>query len=208
MEADMKIKTFEDQQSLETTPFYKNIKSANYAMTHLVNLMGEDVLYVETGVFQGASLCYILQRCDNIKLAIGIDQYKSYTDEFERGSSPTFRSQEQVDKTKQRCYKNILSSGHKDKATLIEEHTSIAINHFDDNSIDFLFLDSYCSKQDVEEELERWYNKVKIGGYFAGHDWVYSGVNQSVNEFRLKYDIKSPLSVMGAEWVWKKEGNI
>jgi hypothetical protein len=53
-----------------------------------------------------------------------------------------------------------------------------------------------------------WYNKVKLNGYFAGHDWLYEDVGRSVLNFREQYDIQSTLSVYGAEWVWKKDGNI
>jgi hypothetical protein len=203
----MKIHTFNKLAEKKIYPFYKNIKSANFGLPHLINLMGPDVTYVETGVFKGDSLCHIVQRCKGIKMAIGIDQYKAYTDDFEFRKDATY-DQISVDRAKWACINNILASGSKDKMQIIEEHTSVAVDNFEDNSIDFLFLDSYCSAKDVEEELERWYNKVKINGYFAGHDWPYEGVHRSVTEFRLKYDIQSPLSVMGAEWVWLKEQNI
>ena len=53
-----------------------------------------------------------------------------------------------------------------------------------------------------------WYNKVKLNGYFAGNDWPYKGVSETVLNFREQYNIQSPLSVAGGEWVWKKDGNI
>tara|TARA_R100000951_G_scaffold60209_5_gene50608 strand:+ start:1402 stop:2016 length:615 start_codon:yes stop_codon:yes gene_type:complete len=204
----MKIHTFNRLTEKSTFPFYKNIKSANFGLVHLINLMGPDVTYVETGVFKGDSLCHIVQRCPFIKTAIGIDQYKAYVDDFESKKVSGTYNQDLVDKIKQICLNNILASGFKNKIQVIEEHTRVAVDNFEDNSIDFLFLDSYCSAKDVEEELERWYNKVKINGYFAGHDWPYEGVHRSVKEFRSKYDIQSPLSVMGAEWVWLKKENI
>ena len=82
------------------------------------------------------------------------------------------------------------------------------IKDIEDNSIDFLFLDHYLNEKDVSNSVETWYNKVKIGGYFAGHDWVYQGVKEPIIKFREKHNITSTLSVFGAEWVWKKEENI
>lgn len=204
----MKIKTFENDppQSLD---WQADPKVANYGMTHLINLMGEGVIYVETGVSNGRSIVGILQNCKNIKAAYGIDSYQPYTDEFENldHGIRVFDSA-----TLQYAYikakKRICANQHKDKVKLILEDVSVAKDHFADNSIDFLFLDHYVNKSDVEKCLVEWYNKVKIGGYFAGHDFLYRDVRRSIHEFRGRYNITSTLSVFNAEWVWKKEGNI
>jgi len=201
----MKTKTFELEKEL---PYFRHTspKAANYGMTHLINLMGDDVIYVETGVCKGGSICSIVQRCSNIKAAYGIDFYQPNTDEFE--TKKTYYDIDRQRNNYQRAKNLIQTSGHKDKITLILEDVSVAKDYFEDNSIDFLFLDHYLNESDVELCLVEWYNKVKIGGYFSGHDWVYPGVNTPIKEFREKYNISSPLSVFGAEWVWKKEENI
>ena len=179
---------------------------ANFGMTHLINLMGPNVIYVETGVHRGRSICSILQRCGNIKKAYGVDSYKSNIDTFDRHIR--FHSAENMKSSYNVAKRRIIESGHKDKVTLILEDVSIAKKYFEDNSIDFLFLDHYLNEKDVSISLETWYNKVKIGGYFAGHDYGHKGVKEPIEKFRSKYSISSPFSVYGEEWVWKKEGNI
>jgi|TARA_R110000851_G_scaffold119378_2_gene247102 hypothetical protein len=201
----MKIKTFHREPELQYN-YYGAANIANYGMTHLINLMGANITYVETGVAGGSSLSYIVQRCENIKSAYGIDHFKAFKDEF---NTPKLNfSDNQGKGLYASAKKRILSSGEKDKVTLILEHTDVALNYFDDNSIDFLFLDHYLNEKDVAESCDNWYNKVRVGGYFAGHDWPYKGVYQEVFKFRKRNNITSPLSIFGAEWVWKKEGNI
>ena len=202
----MNIITFENTPPLPLEPHFKYIKAANYLMQHLINMM-EDPIYVETGVSAGRSISFILQKCPSIKRAYGVDFWSENTDTFER-SGDTHYSQAHSDRAFLSASNRILSSGHKDKVTLIKEDVAVAVDHFEDNSIDLLFLDHYLNKKDVEECLPMWYNKVKVGGYFAGHDWIYAGVKKSVLNFREQYDIKPLLSVSGGEWVWKKDGNI
>lgn len=201
----MKIKTFNLEAEL---PYQKQVspKIANFGMAHLINLMGDDVIYVETGVHQGASIANIIQRCPNIKAAYGVDFYQPNTDVFDR---KTYHYSLEMQQTAYQKAKRIIQrSGHKDKVTLIIEDVSVAVNYFEDNSIDFLFLDHYLNDKDVANCLPMWYNKVKIGGYFAGHDWEYRGVHKPIYEFRNKHNITSPLSIFGAEWVWVKKENI
>ena len=201
----MNIISFEDKKALPTELHWKDSKAANQHMVHLINMM-KDPVYVETGVSKGRSIAFIVQRCTNIKEAWGVDFWLPNTDQFER--KETFYSKDVQEKSFASACDRVLSTGYKDKIKFIKEDVAVAASYFKDNSIDFLFLDHYLNQKDVEECLPMWYNKVKIGGYFAGHDFVYLGVKNGVFGFREQYDIQSPLSVFGGEWVWKKEGNI
>lgn len=200
-----RFKTFEKEQARPT----KQMKgvAANHGMVHLINLMGDNITYVETGVSKGVSLASIIQRCPNIKFAYGVDFYRAHIDTFERPEYQIF-TKEEIEYSYTRAKTRILESGHKDKVTLILEHTDQAVRYFVDHSIDFLFLDHYLNGKDVEIACEYWYNKVRNGGCFAGHDYVYPGVSENINKFREKYNITSPMSVHGAEWVWIKEEDI
>lgn len=202
----MNIIDFKNEESLPYEVYWKSAKAPNYGLTHLIQLMGSDVIYVETGVGKGVGLSAVLQRCDNIKIAYGVDFYRENTDYFDR--TPNTYSDSEMNFWYQRARHRILSSGMKNKVKIIKEHTSLAVDYFEDNSIDILFLDNYLSEDDVYNECKRWYNKVKIHGYFAGHDWIYDGVQNSVHKFRNENNITSPLSAWGGEWVWKKKENI
>lgn len=201
----MNIISFENREALPTEEHWKDGKTANQAMVHLINMM-KDPVYVETGVYKGRSISFIVQRCLNIKEAWGVDFWLPNTDQFEL--KETFYSEDMQKRSFETACRRAMSTGHKDKIKFIKEDVSVAASYFEDNSIDFLFLDHYLNQKDVAECLPMWYNKVKLNGYFAGHDWLYEDVGRSVLNFREQYDIQSTLSVYGAEWVWKKDGNI
>jgi tRNA A37 threonylcarbamoyladenosine dehydratase len=60
-----------------------------------------------------------------------------------------------------------------------------ASNLYDDESLDFVFLDASHEYENVKSDLIHWYPKIKYGGIIAGHDYCkeWNGVVLAVNEF-------------------------
>jgi hypothetical protein len=58
-----------------------------------------------------------------------------------------------------------------------------AVTKFADNSLDFVYLDGNHTYDFVKQDLNAWYNKVKVGGILAGHDYPLKSVKQAVDEF-------------------------
>lgn len=72
-----------------------------------------------------------------------------------------------------------------------------AVQHFPDNSLDFVFIDGNHSYSFVKEDVREWTKKVKPGGIVAGHDYKVDPVNdygviEAVNEYVEENNI-SPL---------------
>ena len=63
-----------------------------------------------------------------------------------------------------------------------------AAAQFEDNSIDFVFIDAAHEYEFVKEDIAAWYPKVKPGGLFAGHDYNWTGVHKAVSEFSQQYN--------------------
>jgi len=88
---------------------------------------------------------------------------------------------------------------------LIKDWSMGAVRRFDDEALDFVFIDSNHDYKYVKEDIGEWSKKVRKGGIVSGHDYVNGlhgityGVKQAVNEWVKKNKI-SPLFIL------KKDG--
>ena len=76
----------------------------------------------------------------------------------------------------------------------LRETSMGAVNRFDDDSLDFVFVDGNHSYDFVLEDIREWYRKVKPGGIIAGHDYKIDpendyGVIEAVNVFVAEKNI-------------------
>lgn len=73
--------------------------------------------------------------------------------------------------------------------TMISWH---AAANFEDNSVDFCYVDAGHSYNAVTSDLEAWWPKLRPGSWFAGDDYTkgYPGVQQAVWDFFGPFDIK------------------
>ncbi len=90
-----------------------------------------------------------------------------------------------------------------------------AVEEFEDNSLDFVFIDSNHDLRHVIDDLAEWSKRVRPGGIVAGHDYrkdkkagALFHVKQAVGAFTDAYGI-SPWFVLrgdrAASWMWVKE---
>ena len=170
---------------------------------HCIGLQGKDIIGAEVGLFRAESFCTILQNCSNVKMLYGIDNWKPYIDEI--GPMPMEVEEKDIDLVKFIAYNNFKWSGETSRGTIIEKDSNDAVNDFEDYSLDFVFLDSYLSYEQALNDLNTWYNKVKVGGLFAGHDWSSMMVQDAVHTFRQENNIKEHMSCFGDTWIWKKD---
>ena len=80
-----------------------------------------------------------------------------------------------------------------DRGKIYQGDSVEAASHFEDGSLDFVFLDADHTYEGLKADIEAWYPKVKKGGLFCGHDYAnheYAekaipkwGVEQAVDEF-------------------------
>lgn len=49
-------------------------------------------------------------------------------------------------------------------------------------SVDFIFIDASHDYENVLKDINAWYDKVKVGGVLAGHDYNHLPVKQAVDE--------------------------
>lgn len=170
---------------------------------HCIGLQGKNIVGAEVGLFRAESFCTILQNCPNVSKLYGIDSWKPYTDYL--GIGPMEVQEKDIDLVKFQAYHNFKWSGETDRGVILEQDSKDAVMTFDDNSLDFIFLDSYLAYEQALDDLNTWYNKVKPGGLFAGHDWNTMQVKEAVTTFRKDNNIEQNMSCYGDTWIWKKD---
>lgn len=68
---------------------------------------------------------------------------------------------------------------------IIKDLSDVAATTFQDNSLDFIFLDAAHHYENVKNDIESWLPKLKSKYILAGHDYftrVHPGVKQAVDE--------------------------
>jgi SAM-dependent methyltransferase len=73
---------------------------------------------------------------------------------------------------------------HNDKRVeLIRLHSVTASALFENNRLDWVWIDANHEYRPVMDDMNAWYRTVKPGGIFSGHDYYSPGVRRAVNEW-------------------------
>lgn len=73
-----------------------------------------------------------------------------------------------------------------------------AVKQFEDQSLDFVFIDASHEYEDVKNDITAWLLKVKKGGILAGHDYPHPPVAKAVIENNF-----DNLTIMHSCWIYK-----
>ena len=181
--------------------FYKTINSENWFNYEdlyklVVDRFPSDSHFVEVGVWKGQSACFMAVEIINSNKNIKFDCVDTW--EFVESSSEI--KEGQFENLFQIFQNNIEPV--KDHINIVRSISWDGAKLYDDNSLDFVFIDAGHDYESVKKDLESWYPKVKEGGLIAGHDYHYNcGVYPAVNEFFGKDKIKQ----MNACWLFEKK---
>lgn len=119
----------------------------------------------KVGVEIGVDRAYYLTRFLKAGLTMyGVDPWKYY------GDYPHPRGQERLDFLYGHSQRQVAEYG--DKCHLIRKTSVEAAQDFEDESIDFVYIDGHHGFKYVAEDLWEWTKKVKKGGMIAGHDFA------------------------------------
>lgn len=68
--------------------------------------------------------------------------------------------------------------------TPIKELSWDGAKHYEDNSLDFVFIDAAHDYESVKKDINAWYPKIKESGIISGHDYAWcDDVRRAVDEF-------------------------
>lgn len=65
-----------------------------------------------------------------------------------------------------------------------------ASKQYEDQSLDFIFIDGSHKYEEVKNDILAWYPKLKYGGTLAGHDRDFPGVDKAVKELFCTCEIE------------------
>ena len=151
-----------DKYKVDTTkepPYHLRIsrwKTLPYIFLDLGYKVGAEI-GVETGRFSGC----LLWKIPNLKL-YSIDCWKT---------SEGYRNQLK-DRTKlfeKRAHERLDVFG--ERSVIIKKYSMDAVKDFEDESLDFVFIDANHDFEHCTEDIREWSKKVRKGGIVSGHDF-------------------------------------
>lgn len=115
-----------------------------------------------------------------------IDPWVAYASGVERHSLPQFMSD---------AYEEAQKRTKGFKCSMICEESMKALKRFENNSLDFVYIDGDHRYEPVINDLTEWSKKVRPGGIISGHDLThyrtpYMRTGQAVRMFCLAYKIE------------------
>lgn len=131
----------------------------------LLNNMGLEGIGVEVGVAFGENAEIILHKA-NLALLMLIDPWDYVPQENPKGYADAIKDW-------QGCYdycKSKIARFGK-RAFMLRETSEEASKKIKDGSLDFAYIDANHMSPYMDNDLKYWYNKVKPGGIFGGHDY-------------------------------------
>ena len=139
----------------------KNIKvnSNRPAIFYIQEKLGTGLTGAEIGVESGLNAVFILTLLEP-KMLYLIDPWNDFLDI----QSGKIIGEAQFLETKERLkeYNNYQ---------IIRDISSNAVKQFQDNSLDFVYIDGDHCYEAVKTDLNIWYPKVRKGGILCGHDY-------------------------------------
>jgi len=165
-------------------------------LQHEIRKLGPNQVGMELGVWTGHNSAHLLDECSNIKMLFCVDPYLPYQD-WNR----------YIDEN---VMKNARETAQRNLAHFTDRHQLLVMKSFDASVIisklDFIFIDGDHSFERCYEDLNLWYDKVRSGGLFSGHDFTLPGVNKALLQFRTERKITGNFKVIPNDvWYWIKE---
>ncbi len=135
--------------------------------------------FVEIGAWKGKSSAYMSVEIANSKKKIDFYCIDTFEGSIEHQNNPELSHLYDIFKSNMKpvegYYKEL-------KMTSME-----AVKKFENESIDFVFIDGSHEYKDIKDDITYWFPKVKRGGVLAGHDYYFPpqppswGLRNSVN---------------------------
>jgi lipopolysaccharide biosynthesis glycosyltransferase len=157
--------TFNGDSKIKKIKEYKNNVMYNHRddlISDLKNLIPSGK-GVEIGVFKGEFSKHILNKWEGTLYMV--DVWRPLGNEYEDDSN----HKDHLDDY-QETMENI--KGFEDRGIMVRATSEVAVDMFQDESLDYIFIDANHAYDFVVEDINLWFPKLKKGGMFSGHDYI------------------------------------
>lgn len=161
--------------------FYQNIQGwfdFDNIYRRMVEQAHNNSHFVEVGTWKGKSASYMCVEIANSGKKIKFDCVDIWT-----GAGGVYDNDSSVkNKT---LYEEFISNmdSVKEFFTPIRDWSDKAAINYEDNSLDFVFIDAGHDYENIRADIDAWLPKIKNNGYIGGHDFTSaSGVRKAVLE--------------------------
>jgi predicted O-methyltransferase YrrM len=168
--------------------YYKNIQGWFEWSSVYTNAVAEfdNARFVEIGCWKGRSTSFLGVEILNSGKKISLDVVDTF-----KGSPEHGRIDENA------LYSEFIKNVEPVRSAIQTIHRLPSIEAsklYDNESVDFVFIDASHEYNSVLADIKAWYPKVKVGGTIAGDDYIagWPGVIRAVDEFFGKDKIKVP----------------
>jgi len=141
-----------------------------------------ELVAVEIGVWEGVNAKYMLLLDAGLKLCL-VDDWSNVT---------VFTGGPVQDKHYSDTIKNIAQLNLKDfgdRVNFTMKNSVEAVKDFEDESIDYVYVDGDHEYEPVKLDMQLWWPKVKKGGVMGGHDVLMKEVSTALHEFLMEEKI-------------------
>jgi hypothetical protein len=151
---------------------------------------------IEVGVYEGENASRMIT--SNLGFLYLIDPYKAHINNSIATDTAIYKvTQEEMDRAKKLAMERMLP--FPGRYIFMELTSEEASKLFEDNSIDYIYIDAIHSYDEVKKDIALWFPKVRVGGVLSGHDYAfgshtgetgYRGLMKAVNEFVQEKGLK------------------
>ena len=154
--------------------------------SYVVNKFPSGSHFIEVGVWKGMSASYMAVEIINSGKKIKFDCVDNW--EFIENLQSDISQESFSENIYDTFLKNINPVQH--IITPIKELSWDGAKHYEDNSLDFVFIDAAHDYESVKKDINAWFPKIKKGGIISGHDYAWSDdVKKAVDEFFVGKEI-------------------
>lgn len=154
--------------------------------------------FVELGVWKGHSISYLannLRNKPNVKI-YAVDIFEDW--------NKNINVLDEVKHINEIYNTNLKNKNVRDMIIDIKSISWEAASQFEDETVDFVFIDADHSYESVLKDIQNWLPKIRKGGIISGHDFRYDqngmGVVKAVNEVFNEFNLHD-----GGVWYHKKK---